>query len=195
MAATTTEFTPIQLYKDSAKVANASTACLSTGMYSTQGLPGAISLTTCGDVVRIPFERSDGLMAIEMAMYGVTASTAVYPAIALRIPPSTDKRKFQGPITGIGTSTAETGWAVVQSTAVMSGSSTIVQTYVFGPFESAEYGHTMGGTSTNSIDAGQMFLECMFGHTTKAAGTWLSLSTNNTLGGSMNIRAFELPKP
>ena len=194
MAATTTEFIPVKLYKDQCVVANDSTACLSTGMYSTQGLPGAVSLTTAGDVVRIPFGRPDGLMVVEMAIYGVTGSTACYPAIALRTPASTDKRAWRAKATGIGTSTAESGWTVVQSTAVMSGSSTIVNTFVFGPFESAQYGHVMAASS-RSINAGQQYLECMFGMTTKAAGTWLSISTNNTLGGSMNIRGFELPKP
>ena len=192
MAATTTEFIPTKMYAGSC-VPYSTAVVGSTAMYSTAGGPGAISLTTAGDVVRIPFGRPDGKMAISVTYHEtITASTAVYAACALRNPPSTDRRAWRALGTGIGTSTAESGWAVIQSTAVMTATSIQLQTYLFGPFESARYGQTMGGTSTNSIDKGQLFLEMMFGYSTKTSGTWAALATNAPAGGYY-VTAVELP--
>ena len=191
MAATTTEFDPVLMYRNSVKPL--STAVIgSTAMYSTAAPPGCLSLSTAGDVVRFPFNRPDGKMVIEVTYWNpCTGSTAVYPAIALRNPPSTDKIAWRAPATGIGTSTAESGWAVFQSTAVMVATSVQCQTYEFGPFESARFGHVMAASS-NGIDAKQPYLEAMFGYSTKAAGTWAALATNAPVGGYY-ISAVELP--
>ena len=193
MAATTTEFDPVLLYKDRC-IAHSTAVITSTGMFSTSAPPGWISLTTAGDVVRIPFNRPDGLMAIKVIyMNPATGSTAMYAAMALRNPPSTDKVAWRAPAAGIGTSTAETGWQMVQSTSVFVATSTQAQQYDFGPFETARYGHVMAASS-NGIDAKQPFLEVMVGYSTKAAGTWAALATNAPVGGYY-LSAIELPKP
>ena len=190
MAATTTEFDPIILNGGVKAFSTAVTP--STGMQSTQGPPGWISLTTAGDVVRIPFNKPDGKMCIEAVYWNAcTGSTAVYAALALRNPPSTDKVAWRAPGTGIGTSTAESGWQMVRSTGVMLATSTQCQTFVFGPFESARYGHVMAASS-NGIDAKQPFLEVMFGYSTAATGTWAQLATNAPVGGYY-VKAVELP--
>ena len=191
MAATTTENDPVLMYKDTVKPL--STAVItSTGMFSTSAPPGWLSLTTAGDVVRFPFNRPDGKMVIEAIYWNVaTGSSDMYPAIALRNPPSTDNLAWRAPATGIGTSTAETGWKMVQSTATLIATSTQAQSYLFGPFESARYAHVMA-SSSNGIDAKQPFLEVMFGYSTKAAGTYVALSTNAPVGGYM-VHAIELP--
>jgi hypothetical protein len=192
MAATTTEFDPMLLARDSC-LPFSTAIVTSTGMNSTQGPPGCISLTTAGDVVRIPFNRPDGRMLIEASYWNTcTGSTAVYAAMALRNPPSTDKLAWRAPGTGIGTSTAESGWSMVRSTARILATSTGMQTFVFGPFETARYGHVMAASS-NGIDAKQPFLEVMFGYSTAAAGTWAALATNAPAGGYY-VKAMELPK-
>jgi len=193
MAATTTEFDPVVLQKNSCIPFSTATVP-STGMNSTQGPPGCISLTTAGDVVRIPFNKPDGLMMIEASYWNpATGSTAMYAAMALRNPPSTDRIAWRAPATGIGTSTAESGWQMVQSTGRILATSTQMQTFLFGPFETARYGHVMAASS-NGIDANQPFLEVMFGYSTAAAGTWAALATNAPAGGYY-VKAMELPKP
>ncbi|MFA5212842.1 MAG: hypothetical protein WC406_05895 [Methanoregula sp.] len=196
MAATTTEMDPVLLYKDRFMALGGPSINSSIGYASTNAaashLPGAVNLTTANDVIRFPFNRPDGKMAL-VAQFNIGGSTvAWYPALALRYPPSTDKVAWRT-LHGIGTSTAETGWKMHYSTVATDGSSGRY-TYVIGPFESALWGHVFSASS-NGIDAGQPFLECSLLLSSVAAGTYVKATTNecSTASVQKSILAIELP--
>lgn len=196
MAATTTEMDPVLLYRDTLKALGGPVVNSSIGYVSTNAaafdIPGAVNLTTANDVIRLPFNRADGKMAI-IAQFNIGGSTvAWYPALALRLPPSTDKRAWRT-THAVGTSTAETGWVMIRSTVATDGSSGRY-TYVAGPFESAKYGHCFSASSAG-IDAGQMFLECSLLASSVAAGTYVKATTNecSTAATQKSLLAIELP--
>jgi hypothetical protein len=196
MAATTTEMDPVLLYRDRLVALGGPTVNSSIGFASTNaaafGIPGAVNLTTANDVVRFPFNRPGGKMAL-IAQVNIGGSTvAWYPALALRYPPSTDNMAWQTKH-AIGTSTAETGWKMVYSTVATDGSSGRY-TYVAGPFESAMWGHVLAASS-NGIDAMQPFLECSLVLSSIAAGTYVKATTNecSTASVQKSILAIELP--
>jgi hypothetical protein len=184
MAATSTSINPISLNRG---VRPFSTAPVLGS--AVVGQPG-LSVTT-GEYIRIPYSQKDGNMVIKALYLAHTGSTAIYPAVAIRNPPTTQKLSWRGPGTGIGTSTAESGWSVQQSTAVMTATSTESQEYVFGPFEVARYGIFAAGTSFGHVGANQSYIECVFGYSTKAAGTAMALTTN--VAGTIYVQAFEVP--
>ncbi|MFA5347766.1 MAG: hypothetical protein WC294_06485 [Methanoregula sp.] len=187
MAATTTELDPILFYRDRV-ITQTTNIAGSTAMMRAQAFPGGIRLSTAGDVVRIPFNRPDGKMVI-VATY-LENSTIGYPAIHLRNPPSTDRVAWRAPGTGIGTSTAASGWKTIESTSSVELTTAQIAMVTFGPFESARYGHVMAASS-NGIDAKQPFLECVFDLSTATGSDFLD--STGVHFAACNIQAFELP--
>jgi hypothetical protein len=117
-------------------------------------------------------------------------STIGYPAIHLRNPPSTDNVAWRAPGTGIGTSTAASGWKTIESTSSVELTTAQMAICTFGPFESARYGHVMAASS-NGIDAKQPFLECVFDLSTATGSDFLD--STGVHFAACNIQAFELP--
>lgn len=196
MAATTTEMVAIKSYRDRMTACGGPVVNSSIGYISTNAaafdLPGAVNLTTANDVVRLPLARADGKMMI-LAQFNVGGSTvAWYPALAVRLPPTTDGVAFRSKH-AIGTSTAESGWKMFYSTVATDGSSGRY-TYVIGPLESAEFGHVMAASS-NNINAKQVFIECSLLASSVAAGTYVKATSNelSTAATQKSILGIELP--
>jgi len=196
-AGTTTELSPHQLVSGTFKMI--STNFLNSTVESTNAdlsqIPGGLKLTTGTDVVRLPFHKPDGKMVIYGYINGA-GSTTVFPAIALRLPESSDGLAWRSPVHA-GTSTENTGWHVIRSTSATIGSSGR-EAFVTGPFETAKYGLNFFGTSSASIDVNQSYLEVMFLDTASSdadASVLLASATNicSTRAAAHSIIAFELP--
>jgi hypothetical protein len=205
---TTTEFVPTQLSpKKMKQIGSTATATVafgsSVGSTNGWGVGGFLNtLTSELSTVRIPFKSgTDGKMVI-LADYICANSTAYFACCAVRVPPNSTFNDYaypgpawRAPKQGIGTSTAETAWYMIRSTLALYATSTasIGNTYAIGPIESAQFGMAFLTASSNNIDQGQPFIECMFGLSSVAStGTWAAMSTNTILG-VISIAAFELP--
>jgi hypothetical protein len=163
------------------------------------GAGTGVTLTTGTDVVRFPYGSANGKMVLYAEYVSLGTTVATYPAIALRIPPTTDYYAWQSGGRSIGTSSEETGWKLLTSTlGVTAASSNSTVTGVFGPFDPAKYGHVMSASS-NGINAGQPYLECMFNLSTVAGAPGTYQSTKTFLSSTTleyvrcNVTAFELP--
>jgi hypothetical protein len=164
-----------------------STKIVDAGAY----IPGYRRLTTGTDVVRVPFNSANGKMVINAIFCAPATSANLYPYINLRLPPSTDKLAWRAPAAGIGTSTADSGWKLMVSTATQACASSETMAVVFGPFESAKYGHVMAASSAG-IDAMQPYLEFQIALSTGSTGSDYTDSTTLHYVCA-HINAFELP--
>jgi len=188
---TTTQLDPIVL-KFNGAVINSTTVSTVMGQ-STRGRDlyggaASVHMTTGTDVIRIPFNSANGKMVIAAEVMGGVGT--FYGTIALRLPPSSDQLSWQTK-SGLGTSTAESGWEVIASTQSYLATATNSAMYAFGPFDSARYGHWFGGTSSASIDKYQPYLEVMVGQATSTAFLAMQSTTLNFIG--VNVWAYELP--
>jgi hypothetical protein len=197
MAATTTEMDPVLLYKETFKALGGPVVNSSIGYASTNAaafdFPGAVNLTTAADVIRFPYNRTDGKMVLIANVNMGGSTVAWYPALAVRYPETSDGMAWMSKVHA-GTSTAETGWKMIYSTVATDGSSGRYS-YVIGPFESAKWGNVFFDSSSNGIDKGQPFIECMFLLSSVAAGTMVKATTNegSTAATHKSIFAVEVP--
>jgi len=201
---TTTYFIPILAKVTQSGVGSAIPGSTTAVTGSTLQRDGAgagtgVTLTTGTDVVRIPYGSANGKMLVYAEYVSLGTTVATYPSIALRIPPTTDYFAWQSGGRNVGTSTAETGWKLITSTiSITAASSNSTVTGVFGPFDSARYGHIMP-SSSNGINAGQPYLECMINLSTVAGASLTYLSTKTVMSSTdleyvrCNVTAFELP--
>jgi hypothetical protein len=128
---------------------------MSSGVVSAMLTPGSFRITTGSDVIKIYPERADGKLALAVTYIHPPAAGVYYGTVAVRLPPTSDQRAFRAPI-GVGTSTAESGWRLFTTTAGVTAATSEGARAVFGPFETAKYGHK--GASTG---ASQVFIEVM----------------------------------
>lgn len=188
-AGTTTYIDSPQLAVEKVVIQTTNTAG-STKMQNEAALPGGVRLTTGTDVVRFPYNSVDGMMVIA-AYFNESTSVAGYPVIMLRNPPTTDGRAWRAK-THIGTSTAESGWTLIASTASITLTTAQSALVTFGPFESAKWGHVFPGASSNGIDKDQQYIEAMIRLST--VGSTDTVMNSTTLwSGAINVISFELP--
>ena len=158
---------------------------------ATGKIPGSCKLSTGTDVVRFPFNQPNGKMIILGEWSGSVITTACYPGILLRKPESSDGLAWRSPADA-GTSTAESGWERIYSTAAILCATSQAYTVAYGPFESAKYGNVFLSASSNGINIGQPYLEVMFQlSSVGSTDTLVNTTTLNMVVG--NVMAFELP--
>ena len=152
-AGTSTDYSPIQANR--AAIWGSTIVSESTGVITTMLDPGAFRITTGSDVIKLYALRPDGKMALSVHYRIADAADSYYGVCAVRMPPTSDKRAFRAS-NGIGTSTAESGWRLFVTTASVALATSQGARAVFGPFETANYGHK--GASTG---ASGTFIEVM----------------------------------
>jgi hypothetical protein len=163
-------------------------------------LPGAIKSTlAANDVMRIPIRKEDSNLVFYIIEDSAIPAT-YYPLLAIRKPNHSSTIMDHSPAWGVshsvGTSTQESGWDLIRSTAAVLATTTgDAEGFVAGPFESAKYAMNFGPTSTSGIDKQQSFFEIMFGYTTVAStGTYLEFSTNAmSTDGCYIVLPIEIP--
>ena len=190
-AGTTTHYDPTTLSIGAIALCSTTLDCESTVDHDNASgvAPGMVRLTTHTDVVHVPFNRPDGKMVIYGNMFAPDTSVG-YIAVAVRLPESSDGCAWRSPVDA-GSSTEEAGWKMFYTTNFAAGSSLGIA-FGVGPLESAKYGHNFGGTSSNSIDKYQPFLEIMCMMTTAATTTFLNAASSSR-SELFNVGAFELP--
>lgn len=190
-AGTTTHYESPTLAGGGISLVSTTLDCESTVDHdNASGVPaGMVRFTTHTDVLHIPFNRKDGKMVIFGNLLAPDTSVG-YVACAVRYPESTDGCAWRSPVDA-GSSTEESGWKMFYTTNFASGSSLGIA-FVAGPFESAKYGHTFGGTSSNGVDTYQKYLEVMFMMTTAATTPFLTAASSSR-SELMNVAVFEVP--
>jgi hypothetical protein len=178
------------------KSTNATVLGSSTGAMSAEGymgIPGAIKSTIVGDVFRIPINKDDSNMSL-FIVADTMASSSSYLQLAIRKPQHQSTIQDYSPAWGIagsvGTSTQNSGWDMVRSTALMlelsGGGAGFAESFMAGPFESAKYAMNFGPTSTSGIDKNQNYFECMVGlSTVGSTNTWTEFAASAFLGGGV----------
>jgi hypothetical protein len=163
-------------------------------------LPGAMKSTlAANDIFRIPIRKDDSKV-----VFYIIADSAIpagyYPQFAIRLPTRASTLQEMSPAWGVsnsvGTSTQESGWNVIKSTAAILATTTgDAEAFIAGPFESAKYAMNFGATSTAGIDKNQNYFEVMFGYSTVAStGTFLKNTTNvMSTDGCYIILPIEIP--
>ena len=163
---TSTDYSPIQANRTA--IWGSTNVSQSSGVITTMLDSGAFRITTGSDVIKLYALRPDGKMAISVNYRIADAADSYYGVCAVRMPPTSDGRAWRTPY-GVGTSTAETGWRLFVTTASVALATSQGARAVFGPFETAKYGHK--GASTG---ASQAFIEVM---------AYLSTIPGNTVQG------------
>jgi len=163
-------------------------------------LPGAIKSTlAANDIFRIPIRKEDS----KLVFYIISDSAipaGYYPQLSIRLPTHASTLQDLSPAWGVsqsvGTSTQESGWVVIKSTAAILATTTgDAEAFIAGPFESAKYAMNFGPTSTSGVDKNQNYFEIMFGYSTVAStGSFLKNSTNvMSTDGCYIILPIEIP--
>ena len=165
---TSTDYTPKQA--NGTAIWGSTNVSQSSGVITNMLDPGAFRITTGSDVIKLYAQRPDGKMAISVNYRIADAADSLYGVCAVRLPPTSDMRAFRAPI-GVGTSTAESGWRLFVTTAAVAFATSEGARAIYGPFETAKYGHK--GASTG---ASQVFIEVM---------AYLSTIPGNTVQGTI----------
>jgi hypothetical protein len=167
-----------------------------------------------GDTCRIPIQNEDSKLVIYILADSASLATiSAYPQLAIRLPNHASTIQDNSPAWGVsqtvGTSTAESGWRLIKSTAAAAATSTQTEAFIAGPFESAMYAMNFGGTSTGGgstlgnaacsaphfIEKNQSYFEVQLQYSSVlSTGTWAK-NTTNTLStdGAIYYLPIELP--
>lgn len=193
---TSTDYSPIQA--NNAAIVGSTNVTMSSGVVSAMLNPGAFRITTGSDVIKLYAERPDGKMAIAVRYIHPPAAGAYYGTMAVRQPPTSDGRAWRGQY-GIGTSTAESGWRMFTTTASVTLATSEGMHAVFGPFETAKYGHKGASTGASGTFIEVMaYLSTIPGATvqgtiaaTTTVANYVDSTTLNFVGA--DLYAIELP--